>query len=188
MVRTRSLPVKPPAVALGEAREALQRALLFGTPAEVDNAEAKIEEALARQADQDRVEHASLIEEILGRLPEPVQIEDPTIAMIDRAATGEILYSELADAWRSDPDSLGLSDRERTFAEADPRRLRALVLAHRAGISLEEVENAVARVEDSQQEEFALAARSDRAFNASSLSEWLTSYAAGLTPKGMKRR
>ncbi|RQO45719.1 hypothetical protein DBV08_18880 [Rhodococcus sp. KBW08] len=185
-----SLPTKSPSVALGEAHEALQRALLFGTATDVENAEARIEKARALQADIDRIEHGSLIDEILGRLPAPRRgdVENPTVTMLEKAAAGEILYSELVRAWQSDPDSFGFPDRVRAFVEVDPRRLRALISAHREEIPFEEVETAVARVEDSHQNQYALAARSDGVFDPASLSEWLTSYAAELSPTDKQRR
>ena len=66
---------------VSEERETLRRALLFGTPADVEDAEARVEKARALQADIDRIEHGPLIDEILDRLPTPnrINVENPTV-------------------------------------------------------------------------------------------------------------
>jgi hypothetical protein len=185
MMHARELHDTTPATALEEAREALQRALLFGTDTDVREAHLRIDAALDRQAEVDRVEQAPFIDGLLAELPDPAHLVDES--MIEKAAQGGVLYSELVQAFRSDPTSVGLTPQELAFASEDPRRLRALILARRDGIALHALESVVLGVEDSRQKDYALAARSDTAFTAASLEEWVAQYVSGLSAKDPDR-
>ncbi|QYB01430.1 hypothetical protein I1A62_29800 [Rhodococcus sp. USK10] len=163
---------KSPAVLLGEAREALQRALLFGDAEEIEAAQHRIDSALDRQAAQRRVRRADSIRAALAQLPDT---ENESSSPVDRAARGEILASELYDQWNRDPDSLQLKPHEKQFVKGDIRRLRVLVDAARTGDTFNAVFTKVRDVESSQRS-YALAARADDPRELSAVQGWLADY------------
>lgn len=62
------MPCKPSGVMLGEAREKLQRALLFGSPQDIADAEFAIEQALDKEAEERLARNPEIVREVLEAL------------------------------------------------------------------------------------------------------------------------
>lgn len=165
---------KTPAVLLGEAREALQRALLFGNAEEIAAAQCGVDRALSTQAADRRVRRAASIKAALAQLPDVG--DEATLPPLERAAQGEILASELYDQWNRDPESLQLKPHEKRFVAGDIRRLRALVDARRTNTTFDVVLAEVRAVEHPTQGSYALAARTDDPRELPAVQEWLADY------------
>lgn len=174
MPGVRSATGKTPAVLLGEAREQLQRALLFGDTEEIATAQRNVDRALKAQAVERRARRAHSIRAALAEIPSSERAE--TLSPIERAAQGQILTSELYEQWSRDPESLQLKPYEKQFVKGDIRRVRALVEAHRSGATFDAVLARMRVAESPNQREYALAARADDPRELPAVQNWLVDY------------